>query len=69
MPRAAKASEKQRHDPLHVQLKQDEQLEKYGKPVLPGKRKKARTQKTDEEEDEENGEVRVPLACWDSVAE
>ncbi|KIJ26986.1 hypothetical protein M422DRAFT_216042 [Sphaerobolus stellatus SS14] len=39
------------HDPLHVQLKQDEVLETYGKVTRPGKRAK-RTNKSDEENEE-----------------
>ena len=51
MPRAVKSGGKQRHDPLHVQLGQDEILAKYGTVSRPGKRKKAL------EEDDESGEV------------
>lgn len=53
MPRAAKPSGKTRHDPLHVQLGEDEQEAKYGKIARPGKRRKS--QATVDEED--GGEV------------
>lgn len=53
MPKAAKASGKTRHDPLHVQLGEDEAYAKYGKVSRPGKRHKSRAI----DEDEENGEV------------
>jgi len=55
MPRAPKASEKPRHDPLHVQLKEDEHFEKFGKTSAEGTRKKARVKRKDDED--ENGEV------------
>ena len=55
MPRAAKPSGKSRHDPLYVQLGEDEQIAKYGKVARPGKRRKAHAGQDD---DEENGEVR-----------
>jgi essential nuclear protein 1 len=42
MPRTSKTSEKTRHDPLLVQLKQDELHAKYGRVSQPGKRKKSR---------------------------
>lgn len=53
MPKAQKASGKTRHDPLHVQLGEDEVYVKYGKVSRPGKRRKDK-----DEEDEDNGEVR-----------
>lgn len=53
MPRAAKPTGKTRHDPLHVQLKEDELHQKYGVVSTPGKRKKSR--KADK--DDEGGEV------------
>lgn len=53
MPRVTKPGGKQRHDPLHVQLKKDEIIEKYGTVSRPGKRRKA------VEEDDEAGEVSV----------
>ena len=52
MPRAQSSKQSQRHDPLHVQLKHDEELEKYGRTALTGKRKKARIQKKDNEEED-----------------
>lgn len=43
MPRvSSKPSGKSRHDPLHIQLKEDEINEKYGNVSRPGKRKKTR---------------------------
>lgn len=51
MPRAAKPTGKTRHDPLLVQLKEDEFHEKYGKVSQPGKRKK--TKHSDEDEGDE----------------
>lgn len=56
MPRSTKPSGKSRHDPLHVQLDDDELHAKYGRISKPGKRKKSRKSQT---EDEENGEVSV----------
>jgi len=47
MPRAQKSS-KPRHDPLHVQLDEDEVEAKYGRISLPGKRKKSRRSDDDE---------------------
>ena len=58
MPRVTKSSDKQRHDPLHVQLKQDEQFDKFGKSALVGKRKK-KAQTHEDNEDEDNEEVRL----------
>lgn len=54
MPKAVKSLGKSRHDPLLVQLDDDEHLEKYGRVSEPGKRKKSRRQ-SDEDDD---GEVR-----------
>ncbi|KZT74509.1 cell adhesion protein byn-1 [Daedalea quercina L-15889] len=54
MPRTAKPAGKSRHDPLHVQLGEDEVYAKYGRLSHPGKRKKS---KGKEEGDEDNGEV------------
>ncbi|OCH95873.1 cell adhesion protein byn-1 [Obba rivulosa] len=54
MPRAAKATGKTRHDPLHVQLDEDELQQKYGRVSKPGKRTKSRTKET---ADDESGEV------------
>ena len=53
MPRAAKPTGKMRHDPLHVQLKEDEIYEKYGNVSRPGKRKKSKK----DEGDNGTGEV------------
>ncbi|TFK56029.1 Bystin-domain-containing protein [Heliocybe sulcata] len=52
MPRASRATDKNRHDPLHVQLKEDELHEKYGFLSQPGRRKKGR-KGVDEEDGEE----------------
>ncbi|GFZ45097.1 Uncharacterized protein JCM24511_02823 [Saitozyma sp. JCM 24511] len=53
MPRAAKPS-KQRHDPLHVELEEDDALRRFGRVSKPGKR---RADKGDlEEGDEDHGE-------------
>ncbi|KAL4241244.1 bystin family protein [Abortiporus biennis] len=54
MPRATKPSGKSRHDPLYVQLGEDEQHAKYGKLSQPNKRRKS---KTKGDEDEESGET------------
>lgn len=54
MPRAAKPSGKSRHDPLYVQLGEDEHVAKYGKVTHPGKRRKSHAEQDD---DEEAGEV------------
>ncbi|KAF9076615.1 Bystin-domain-containing protein [Rhodocollybia butyracea] len=54
MPRAAKPSGKSRHDPLLVQLDEDEQEVKYGRISQPGKRKKSLKKSS---EDDENLEV------------
>ena len=56
MPKANRATGKTRHDPLYVQLKEDELHEKYGTVSQPGKRKKTRSSEVNEEE---GGEVRV----------
>ncbi|TFY80521.1 hypothetical protein EWM64_g3492 [Hericium alpestre] len=53
MPRAQKPPAKQRHDPLHVQLGEDEVHAKYGRVSQPGKRRKSRQNG----EAEENGDV------------
>jgi essential nuclear protein 1 len=53
MPRAAaKPTGKSRHDPLLVQLREDEVAEKYGRVSQPGRRKKARNADADAEEGE-----------------
>lgn len=58
MPRAVKPSGKSRHDPLYVQLGEDEQQAKYGKVTNPGKRRKSRAA---DGNDEETGEVGLCL--------
>ena len=63
MPRVQKASGKTRHDPLHIQLGEDELEAKYGKVTRPGKRRKSHA----DEEDEENGEVITRLTDWRSI--
>ncbi|EIN10812.1 cell adhesion protein byn-1 [Punctularia strigosozonata HHB-11173 SS5] len=50
MPRALKATGKTRHDPLLVQLREDEVHAKYGKVSQPGRRQKQRTDDEDHEE-------------------
>jgi essential nuclear protein 1 len=58
MPRASKPSGKARHDPLLLQLDGDELEAKYGRISQPGKRKKSKKSQAD---DEENGEVSLPI--------
>ncbi len=60
MPKAPRAPAKAKHDPLHVQLGEDEARAKYGRVSQPGRRKRSKTN----EDEEESGEVspRV-LAC------
>ncbi|KAI0069189.1 cell adhesion protein byn-1 [Artomyces pyxidatus] len=53
MPRAQKPTGKSRHDPLHVEIGEDEVLAKYGDVSKPGKRKKARHSQAGPEEDGE----------------
>ena len=59
MPRAPKATGKTRHDPLHVQLGEDEVYAKYGKVSRPGKRRKSHAPEEDDDEEDEDydGEV------------
>jgi essential nuclear protein 1 len=57
MPRVNKPSGKSRHDPLLVQLDDDELEAKYGRVSKPGKRKKSKQRLAD---DEENGDVSSP---------
>ncbi|KAL5530016.1 ENP1 [Sanghuangporus sanghuang] len=57
MPRVPKPTGKTRHDPLHVQLKEDELVEKYGNVSHPGKRKKSRKSKSEDNEEEGGGEI------------
>jgi hypothetical protein len=55
MPRIQKPSPgKSRHDPLHVDIAADDTLAKYGNVSKPGRRKKSRHDKHD---DEDGGEV------------
>ena len=54
MPRTRKTSGKARHDPLLVQLDEDELEAKYGHVSQLGKRKKSKHSKLD---DQESGEV------------
>ncbi|KJA24624.1 hypothetical protein HYPSUDRAFT_38694 [Hypholoma sublateritium FD-334 SS-4] len=51
MPRAQKSSGKSRHDPLIVQLDEDEVQAKYGRLSQPGKRKKFKTGSAGDDED------------------
>ena len=53
MPRAHKPSGKSRHDPLLVQLDEDEVEAKYGRISQPGKRKKSRQGSNIDEESSE----------------
>ncbi|KAF8974715.1 cell adhesion protein byn-1 [Flammula alnicola] len=53
MPRAAKSSGKQRHDPLLAQLDEDEVEARYGRISQPGKRKKSRTSSNIDEDSSE----------------
>jgi essential nuclear protein 1 len=55
MPRTKTAPGKARHDPLLVQLDEDELEEKYGRISQPGKRKKSKH--SSNLADEESGEV------------
>ncbi|OBZ71992.1 Bystin [Grifola frondosa] len=52
MPRAPKSTGKTRHDPLHVQLDEDEVYAKYGRVSQPGKRKKSKAKDDDDERPE-----------------
>lgn len=61
MPRTQKPSGKTRHDPLHIQLDEDEVQAKYGRLSQPGKRKKSRKSLT---EDDENAEVRFTIRLF-----
>lgn len=55
MPRATKPSGKARHDPLHVQLGEDEVQAKYGKVTRPGKRRKSSADNDEEDPSEVRG--------------
>jgi essential nuclear protein 1 len=59
MPRAQKSG-KSRHDPLLVQLDDDEVEAKYGRISQPGKRKKSRINTSEEE----SGEVKSILPVF-----
>jgi essential nuclear protein 1 len=50
MPRAAKPS-KQRHDPLHVELEEDDALRRFGRVSKPGKRRADQGDLEDGDED------------------
>lgn len=58
MPRTTKGAQKSRHDPLLVQLGEDELEAKYGRLSEPGKRKKSR--KTDDDEEKKSEVVLDP---------
>ena len=53
MPKAPKPNTKAKHDPLHVQLGEDEVYSKYGRISQPGRRRKSKAQ----DDDEESGDV------------
>ncbi|OJT13181.1 Bystin [Trametes pubescens] len=53
MPKAPRAPAKAKHDPLHVQLGEDEARAKYGRVSQPGRRKRSKTN----EDEEESGEA------------
>ncbi len=57
MPRVAKLL-KTRHDPLHVELEQDESLRRFGRVSHPGRRKRTSSNGVDEEEVKYNSSVR-----------
>jgi essential nuclear protein 1 len=52
MPRALKQSEKPRQAPLHVQIDEDKLLQKYGRVTQPGKRRKQRADRTEDDNSE-----------------
>ena len=56
MPKAPKPNTKAKHDPLHVQLGEDEVYSKYGRISQPGRRRKSKAQ----DDDEEGGDVSPP---------
>ena len=59
MPRTQKLSTgKSRHDPLHVDIAADDIYAKYGNVSKPGRRKKSRQSKHDDNDDDVGGEVR-----------
>lgn len=51
MPRAPRSTGKTRHDPLLVQLDEDETEAKYGRISAPGRRKKSRKSRDGDEPD------------------
>ncbi|KAI0363716.1 cell adhesion protein byn-1 [Pilatotrama ljubarskyi] len=53
MPKAPKATTKTKHDPLHVQLGEDEVYAKYGRVSQPGRRRKSKAK----DDEDEAGEV------------
>ena len=61
MPKAPKALPKQKHDPLHVQLGEDEVYAKYGRISQPGRRRKSRAKDDDNDETGEVGFPSLPL--------
>ncbi|TBU50500.1 cell adhesion protein byn-1 [Dichomitus squalens] len=54
MPKAPKQNTKAKHDPLHVQIGEDEVHAKYGRISQPGRRRKSKAQ---DDDDDETGEV------------
>ena len=56
VPKSAKSADKKnRHQPLHVAIDQENDMAKYGRVSLPGKRRRSRKS----EEQEREGEVRL----------
>ncbi|KAI0662952.1 cell adhesion protein byn-1 [Cubamyces menziesii] len=53
MPKAPKANSKVKHDPLHVQIGEDEVYAKYGRVSQPGRRRKSKAK----DDEDESGEV------------
>ncbi|KAH9894173.1 cell adhesion protein byn-1 [Cubamyces lactineus] len=53
MPKAPKANPKVKHDPLHVQIGEDEVYAKYGRVSQPGRRRKSKAK----DDEDESGEV------------
>lgn len=49
--KSPKHAGKNRHDPLHAQLKEDETFSKYGKVSQPGRRSKQQTRRLEEEDE------------------
>lgn len=65
MPRAQKPPSKAKHDPLHVQLQEDNVYAKYGNVSQPGKRKKSRRDKSDRESEDEVRSMKFHHGDWD----